>query len=117
MPLLPCSHVINKEVAAINPGRKGTKVAAYYVLNVPAGEERQVYLRLTDEKSQPTGDPFGLKFQEVFQSRIEEADDFYNNIMPTGLGPKQQLVSRQAYAGKENVVVSYLASRAMGYKI
>ena len=99
--LFPCSYVTNKEMTAINPGRKGTKVAAYYVLNVPAGEERQVYLRLTDEKSQPTGDPFGLKFQEVFQSRIEEADDFYNKIMPTGLGPKQQLVSRQAYAGKE----------------
>lgn len=92
-------------MAASNPGRKGTKVAAYYVLNVPAGEERQVYLRLTDEKSQPTGDPFGLKFQEVFQSRLEEADDFYDKIIPSDLGPQQKLVDRQAYAGKGSIVI------------
>lgn len=103
MPLLPCSYVINKEKAAINPNRKGTKVAAYYNLNVPAGQERQVYLRLTDDSSQPTGDPFGVKFQDVFQSRIEEADDFYSKIMPSGLGPQQKLVSRQAYAGKQEM--------------
>ena len=72
----------------------------YYVLDVPAGEERSVCMRITDEENQPTGDPFGLQFEEIFQGRLEEADEFYSSISPRDIGPQQKLISRQAYAGR-----------------
>ena len=59
-----------------------------------------MYLRITDDECQPTGDPFGVEFEEVFQGRLDEADDFYANISSRDLGPQQQLISRQAYAGQ-----------------
>ena len=93
------SYLVGKEEAAISPHSRGTKVAAHYSLSVPAGEERQVYLRLTDEASKPATEPFGVPFEEMFQCRLEEADDFYKGITSGDLGPNQKLISRQAYAG------------------
>ena len=75
-------------------------MAAYYVLDVPAGEERQVCMRLTDEESQPTRDPFGVSFDEIFEARLEEADDFYHTLAPGDPGPQQKLITRQGYAGE-----------------
>ena len=74
-------------------------MSPYYLLEVPPGEERSVQMRLTDVESMPEGDPFGPEFEEVFHDRKEEADDFYDRIMPEGLGPQQKMISRQAYAG------------------
>ena len=92
-------YLINKEEDALHPGKKGTKVAPYYLLEVPPGEERVVNMRLTDSECQPKGDPFGVEFDEVFEDRKKEADDFYYRIMPSALGPQQKNISRQAYAG------------------
>ena len=75
-------------------------MAPYYVLDVPAGQEVSVCMRITDEDSQPEGDPFGIEFEEIFQGRLDEADDFYSNISSRALGPQQLLISRQAYAGQ-----------------
>lgn len=79
----------------LSPKKKGTKVAPYYLLEVPPGEERVVKMRLTDTECQP----FGVEFDEVFDAREEEADNFYDLIMSKNLGPKQRNISRQAYAG------------------
>ena len=92
-------YLINKEEDALHPGKRGTKVAPYYLLEVPPGEERVVKMRLTDPECQPKGDPFGVEFDEVFDGRKKEADDFYERIMPQALGPEQKNISRQAYAG------------------
>jgi hypothetical protein len=92
-------YLIQKEEEAINPNRRGTKVSPHYLLEVPAGEERSVCLRITDDESQPKGNPFGEEFRAVFQARREEADDFYTCINSYDLGPQQRLISRQAYAG------------------
>ena len=75
-------------------------MAPHYVLDVPAGQQQVVCMRLTDAESVPKGDPFGVEFDEVFDARIDEADDFYNRITPNTLGPQQRNISRQAYAGK-----------------
>ena len=75
-------------------------MAPHYLLEVPAGEERSVCLRITDDASQPKGNPFGKEFREVFQLRRLEADDFYTSISSHDFGPQQQLISRQAYAGQ-----------------
>ena len=85
----------------LSPKKKGTKVAPYYLLEVPPGEERVVKMRLTDAECQPKGDPFGVEFDEVFDAREKEADDFYDQIMSKNLGPEQRNISRQAYAGTQ----------------
>ena len=100
------SYVVNGETGAVNKLKQGTKVAAYYVLNVPAKQERHIYLRLTDTK--PGGDPFGRPFDTTFQTRLDEANKFYAAVIPQALGPQQQLVSRQAYAGENFNRLSYI---------
>ena len=46
-------YVVNGETDAVCPDKKGTKVAAYYVLEVPSGGEATVKFRLCDEDSIP----------------------------------------------------------------
>jgi len=92
-------YLINKEEGAISPNKKGTKVAPYFELKVPAGGSKTVKMRLTSEEEKPTGNPFGAAFDEIFDQRIGEADDFYEAIQPSKLPLEYDMVGRQAYAG------------------
>jgi hypothetical protein len=89
------AFVINGNREAVNSAHTGTKAAAHYVLEVPAGGSRSVRLRLA--ASLPT-DPFG-EFDRVFTSRIGDADEFYDRIAPASLDADQRRVHRQALAG------------------
>jgi mannosylglycerate hydrolase MGH1-like protein len=92
------AYVVAGDVAAVNPAGVGTKAAAHYVLDVPAGESRSVELRLTAEESR-TADPFGRGFREVFDARQKEADEFYAAVLPEASTEDERRVQRQAYAG------------------
>ena len=92
-------YLINKEEGAISPKKKGTKVAPYFELKVPSGGSKTVKMRLTSEGEKPTGNPFGVSFDKIFEDRIEEADDFYAKILPSKLPLEYDMVGRQAYAG------------------
>ncbi|HSR06463.1 MAG TPA: hypothetical protein VLM42_04885 [Bryobacteraceae bacterium] len=81
---------------AVNPENIGTKASAHYRVSVDPGEQTTIKLRLT---SDPGSDPFGNTFDELFQKRQREADEFYQAIVPKGLTPDEQLVQRQAFAG------------------
>jgi Mannosylglycerate hydrolase MGH1-like glycoside hydrolase domain len=87
--------VINGRRDAVNPANTGTKAAAHYVLDVPAGGSRSVRLRLA---AALPSDPFA-EFDRVFTSRIADADEFFDRIAPTSLGADQRRVHRQALAG------------------
>ena len=81
--------------AAVNPDRRGTKVAAHYRLSLPAGESRRLRARLTlaDHAS-------GLDdFDRVFDQRRAEADEFYAELQQDIADPDARLVQRQALAG------------------
>jgi len=91
-------YVIHGKGDAVNAREAGTKAAAYYVLEVPAGGEAVVRLRLTDHDHDPA-EPFGPAFEKVFRDRLREADEFYASRIPAGLSDEQKAVSRQAYAG------------------
>jgi mannosylglycerate hydrolase MGH1-like protein len=80
---------------AVNPAREGTKAAAHYVLDVPAGGSETVRLRLV---AGPLSGGFD-KFERLFKSRIAEADEFYQRIAPQAFGEDQRRVHRQALAG------------------
>jgi len=86
--------VVSGRTDAVNPHKVGTKAAAHYVLQVPAGGSKVVRLRL----SAPSPKPFD-KFDAVFSERLAEADEFYNRITPPSLSEDERRVHRQALAG------------------
>ncbi len=89
-------YVIGGRQEAVNPERRGTKAAAHYCFEVPAGESVAVRVRLT-AGSQST-DPFA-GFDDVFEVRIDEADAFYAELEAGIEDADQRLVQRQALAG------------------
>jgi len=89
------AYVISGKAEAVNPAKVGTKAAAHYVLDVPAGGSKTVRLRLATAR---TKDAFG-GFEKVFKSRIADADEFYARIAPESLTEDQRRVHRQALAG------------------
>ena len=88
-------YVVSGKHNAINPTRTGTKAAALYRLQVPAGGSKVVRLRLT---AKPPAEPFAA-FDETFVSRLADADEFYERITPPTLGADERRVHRQALAG------------------
>ncbi len=88
-------YVISDEKDAVNPKKSGTKAAALYVMEVPAGGSRIVRLRL---RAQTEGDGFS-DFDQVFAARLADADDFYERITPKSLSEDERRVHRQALAG------------------
>ena len=103
LPLPLTRYLIDGEKDAINPKKKGTKVAAHYPLEVEGGKEVVVRMRLTNKAFDAKTSPFGKGFDTIFADRIQEADEFYDGLSKT-LGPQQSLISRQAYAGKKPAV-------------
>jgi hypothetical protein len=89
-------YVVNGVEEAVNPGGFGTKAAARYRLEVPAGGSRTVRLRLTDR---PTAEPFGNEFARTLADRKNEADLFYARVVPEGVSDDAKSVMRQALAG------------------
>jgi len=91
-------YVVGGRGGAVNPGRTGTKAAALYRLEVPAGGQIIVRLRLCSD-SQAPAQPFGPEFDLTFQERMAEADAFYAERLPAELTKDERGVARQAYAG------------------
>lgn len=100
------NYIVHGQEAAVNPEQKGTKVAAHYRLTVKPGECQFVRLRLSDvtpadfarANGSPAG-PFGKPFEDSFQARRKEADEFYAAVIPRSLDADHANVMRQALAG------------------
>lgn len=75
----------------------GTKAAAVYALDVPAGGEVTLKLRLTHADIYPAA-PFA-DFDATFAARAREADQFYAGRLPASMPPANREVARRAYAG------------------
>ncbi|MEW6246393.1 MAG: glucosidase [Nitrospirota bacterium] len=90
--------VVHSRTGAVNPAGVGTKVAALYRLDVPAGQQQVVRLRLCREEA-ATASPFAREFDRLFDERIREADEFYAAVIPPALSDEERRVARQAYAG------------------
>ena len=89
-------YVVSGEKGAVNPAKTGTKAAARYVLEVPAGGVEFVQLRLSKG---PASGKFGAAFEEALRQRLLDADEFYERITPRPLGEDERRVHRQALAG------------------
>ena len=88
-------YVVSGKREAVNPSATGTKAAARYQLEVPAGGSRVVRLRLTAKRP---AEPFGT-FDQIFATRLAEANEFYDRITPRSLTEDERRVHRQALAG------------------
>jgi hypothetical protein len=88
-------YVVHGETGAVNPAREGTKVAALYSGSIAAGETRVVRLRLSDTAHRaPLED-----YAQIFDQRLQEADEFYQAMQKPGLSGDEKRVQRQALAG------------------
>jgi hypothetical protein len=91
--------VIHDDKNAVNAEPRGTKAAAVYQFDIPAGDSKTVYLRFTDEKLKIGRDEFLKTAEDTFEKRIAEADEFYAGIIPKELSDDGRSVMRQALAG------------------
>jgi hypothetical protein len=117
-------YVIRGNKSAVNPQQFGTKMAAYYSLQLDAGQTGTLKLRLTDmeplatmdsslgavgiitspghadrsEGVPPTND-FGAGFDNLFSIRQKEADEFYASRVSSELSDDARNVTRQAFGG------------------
>jgi hypothetical protein len=88
-------YLISGREDAVNPDKVGTKAAALYRLEVPAGGSEVVRLRLS---AKPAADTFST-FDKIFAARFADADEFYDRITPAALSEDERRVQRQALAG------------------
>jgi hypothetical protein len=100
------NYVVHGQQSTVNPEKMGTKVSAYYRMNVGPGQSAVVRLRLADQASAEQGTktkgnafPFGQGFHETLAGRLQEADEFYGTVIPSSLNVDAANVMRQALAG------------------
>jgi len=89
--------VIHGIKGAVNASDKGTKAAANYRLHVGAEETVTVRLRLTN--SSGVSPVFDDEFDQVFDDRQREADEYYATVIPADLSADAKRVMRQSFAG------------------
>ncbi|MBS1787646.1 MAG: glucosidase [Acidobacteria bacterium] len=89
--------VVNGIRDAVNPQMTGTKASARYHFNLQPGEAVTIKLRLTTEE--PKLEMLGKQFDDIFETRKSEADEFYDQLQPAGLSEDLKNVQRQAFAG------------------
>jgi hypothetical protein len=89
--------IVQGNLSAVNPEKRGTKVAAHYQLTIEAGQSEVIRLRLSNRDR--NDEPFGNQFDETFTGRIREANNFYKSITPPSVSEDAANVMRQAIAG------------------
>jgi len=93
------NYLVHGQKDAVNPKKAGTKVSPHYQISVPAGDTKVIRLRLTQKSSVKAKKPFGAEFEEVFNARLREADEFYKALTPPYASQDEANVMRQALAG------------------
>ena len=91
-------YLIHGRSDAVNVKGWGTKAAPHYRLRLASGETQTIRLRLHAETQGPSRLNTKL-FDAAFATRIEEANDFYDSILPSEMALAERNVARQGYAG------------------
>jgi len=97
------NYIVHGSKDAVNPENKGTKVSAHYPLSLGAGKSHTIRLRLSDQSVKKSKNALsgllGEAFESVFKTRLQEADIFYDTIIPSSVNADEASVIRQALAG------------------
>ncbi len=86
----------NKNITDLQKKKQGTKCSPVYATTIQGNSSYVVNLRLTNT---PTDNPFAKGFDEIFNLRRKEADNFYADILPKNISKELALIKRQAFAG------------------
>jgi hypothetical protein len=107
-------YVVHGNQSAVNPNRSGTKAGALYKLTIPAGGSQQIRLRFVAadvrrRTSKANGEPESASsprqlrpfadFDDIFATRLREADGFYDDLQADNANADARNVQRQAFAG------------------
>jgi hypothetical protein len=86
-------HIIHG-ANTVNPNNNGTKAAINYDVSVAAKQSVTIRLRLSPDANYSFED-----FDQIFNTRITEADQFYNDVYTNKDDADRCLIQRQAFAG------------------
>lgn len=87
--------IIAKQTEAVNDSEQGTKCAGHFQTILDAGQSITVQARFADRQhAQPFAD-----FDDIFNQRIAEADEFYRAIQRPTLSDDERSIQRQGFAG------------------
>jgi hypothetical protein len=92
-------YVVDGQRDAVNPTLTGTKAALWRTLNVPAGGSVVLRLRLNDSAPLSSNATLSDQFAHIVRQRKDEADEFFDSILPGHLSLDARNVARQALAG------------------
>ena len=87
------NHVVNGDTT-VNPEGVGTKASLWYLLDVPAGQTREIRLRFARG-----GHSTGPDFARTLTTREREANEFYSDLTPDAADDEESMILRQAFAG------------------
>ncbi|MCH9631030.1 MAG: hypothetical protein S4CHLAM37_10420 [Chlamydiia bacterium] len=89
-------YIIRDDKEAVNKNLQGTKAAFVYKLTIPPGDSKRVTLRLSDENAQrkPLADA-----RKIYKARFDEANQFYDELLPKDLSNEHKMIERQAISG------------------
>ena len=92
-------YIVHGAKNSVTPEPMGTKAAAHYPLEIPAGQAVTVRLRLTNIDCSGITKAAFDDFDAIFALRQREADEYYATIIPQDLSPDARNVMRQGFAG------------------
>lgn len=88
------NHVVNG-ASTVNPNKIGTKAAIWYKLDLKAGEEKSINLRLSNVALEnPWGD-----FETLFNQRKTECEAFYNETINEKIPEAHRAIAKSAFSG------------------
>lgn len=89
------NFVVDGKMDAINHNMEGTKASGQYKLTIPAGGEKEVRVRISKEALPKA---FG-DFDKIFDSRLKETNEFYEELQHQIPDEDLRNIQRQAFAG------------------
>ena len=92
-------YLVKGNRTAVNPAGVGTKAAALYTHTINSGETITIDLRLASVRDANLLTAPFADFDSLLSQRRQEADEFYEVVLPQHLSTDEKLVARQAFAG------------------
>jgi hypothetical protein len=89
--------VVEGQLDRVNSEQMGTKCSADYVLSLEPHETRTIRLRLSNRSD--LAPAFGREFESTWQTRAQEANEFYQQLAPFAMSDDLRNIQRQAFAG------------------
>ncbi|WPR72413.1 glucosidase [Flavobacterium sp. NG2] len=88
------NHVINGD-ATVNPEKLGTKAAIWHKLELKAGEEKSIKIRLSNVALE---NPW-TDFDNLFEARKKECETFYDGVISKDIPKEHQAIAKSAFSG------------------